>query len=213
MQSDLHVENWEPMAVGSQYCCCVSGVLGKFDLQYLCNIEMKHKSLHLVHLVPGVTFAKSKNRRQRERLSRVFVCVCSSTVTVICGSLRQSGWSAVVSQFSGWLPYITESLMSPDSVRVMFWGSQRQVHSPPCWAETNMSRGSYAVIKKKRLLATCKLFQHVEEDHVTVQVCWCSMIFKICKMSQGLIGLVFIGNSVLYITMQYIFCYTGNRVN
>lgn len=39
--------------------------------------------------------------------------------------------------------------MSPDSVRVMFWGSQRQVHSSPCWAELNVSSGCYTVIKKE----------------------------------------------------------------
>lgn len=37
--------------------------------------------------------------------------------------------------------------MSPDRVRVMFWGSQRQVVSPPRWAEPNVSRGCYTVIK------------------------------------------------------------------
>lgn len=79
---------------------------------------------------------------------RTYLCMfCCSTVDVMCSSLRQSGQSALVSLFSGWLPYITESLMSPDRVRVMSWGSQRQVDNPPHWAELNVLRGCYTVIK------------------------------------------------------------------
>lgn len=37
--------------------------------------------------------------------------------------------------------------MSPDRVRVMVLGSQRQVDSRTRWAEANVSRGCYTVIK------------------------------------------------------------------
>lgn len=37
--------------------------------------------------------------------------------------------------------------MSPDRVRVMVWGSQRQMDSRTRWAEPNVSRGCYTVIK------------------------------------------------------------------
>lgn len=75
------------------------------------------------------------------------MCFCCSAVTVMCSSLRQSEQPDVVSALSGSLPYITESLMSPDRVRVMVWGSQRQVDSRTRWAEPNVSRGCYTVIK------------------------------------------------------------------
>lgn len=78
----------------------------------------------------------------------IAVCMCLPSVAVICSSLRQSGRSAAVPPFSGWLPYITERLMRPDRAGVMFGGSQRQVLRASCWAQWIMSRGCYSVIKE-----------------------------------------------------------------
>lgn len=50
--------------------------------------------------------------------------------------------------------------MSPDRVGVMFWGSHRQVCSPPRWAEPSVLSGGCTVIKNDSVSRTCERFAH-----------------------------------------------------
>lgn len=153
------------------------------SLDKIVCLDEKHSRAPV--LVPSVFDAASllpaeDQIKQKETLrERLLLCVfCCSTAT--CSSLRRSGRSAVVSLLSGWLPYITESLMSLDRVRVMFWGSQRQVRSPPCWAEPNVSRGCYTVIKNDSVsclqavlvVTTEEAFGHEDSPGVSLSGEW-----------------------------------------
>lgn len=107
--------------------------------------------LHLHHRASRRKCSKSRRAGTWSRAwVHMAVCMSLPTVSVICGSLRQSGRSAAAPPFSGWLPYITERLMRPDRAGVMFGGSRRQVPRASCWAQPIMSRGCYTVITKSK---------------------------------------------------------------
>lgn len=77
-----------------------------------------------------------------------------------CEAARGRREDLLLTLLSGWRPYITESLMSPDRVGVMFWGSHRQVCSPSRWAEPSVLSGGCTVIKNDSVSRTCERFAH-----------------------------------------------------
>lgn len=91
----------------------------------------------------------------REKVS--VVCFCCSSVTVLCWSPRRQDDLLLLSSLADFhTSRLALSLMSPDRLRVLFGGFQRQVERPPRRAEPNVSRGCNTVIKNDSVSFTCR---------------------------------------------------------